>query len=735
MDFSKLNKQQLSAATYSGKHLLVLAGAGTGKTKTIIARVVHLISTGIQPNRIKILSFTKKSAQEIAERIKIETLNIPETKQITGSTFHSWCMELLTRYSKSFGIEEYSCIDEEDRESAIKIAFGSICQKNTITVGNERIKASTISDIYSFSVNTRVNLSTAIKTRIYPMENGHEIDLQVSEIKKQITPIIKAYIDYKRSHRYIDYDDMLMIVASVLKQNKNLRERISSLYDHILIDEMQDTNPLQWMLLESFIDKCHLFCVGDDAQSIYAFRGADFKSIHSFANRVPNSEVYKLEENYRSTQEILDLSNWLLDISPIDYNKHLYANRGKGQKPIMQFVDSSWEEAEFITNDIEKNVRWDGKLFRDHMVLSRSIFALRKIEAACISKNIPYIIFGGTSLMRSAHVRDIVAALRIIANFRDELAWMRYLTLWNGIGEVTATKIIKQMYGYSSLKECIESVRLANLKENTTYKLLQEISTLDQNIDKAIDVIVSSLDVMMSRKYENWDTRKKDFIALKIVAQRAENITAFITEYILDPIAEISNISKEITNKDCVIISTIHSAKGLEAETCYIANVKPGTFPWYKAISEEDIEEERRCLYVALTRAKDRLYIMTSLSSNTAVQNEWNNSQEIVSISDNTVTGTIKETLVQYENEIENTIVVYNINSQPNEQLEMNENEFWMHYKLADNKFDINQAYFFNNIPDNLIETVLIEEPDIQYVQFVEDEDNDYDPFNNFDFS
>ena len=739
MDFSKLNKQQLSAATYNGKHLLVLAGAGTGKTRTIIARVVHLISKGIQPNRIKILSFTKKSAQEIAERIKIEAINIPETKQISGSTFHSWCMELLTRYGKSFGVEEYSCIDEEDRESAIKIAFGSICQNNTITVGNERIKASTISDIYSFSVNTRVNLSTAIKTKIYPMENGHEIDLQVSEIRKQITPIIKAYIDYKRSHRYIDYDDMLMIVASVLKQNKNLREKVSSLYDHILIDEMQDTNPLQWMLLESFIDKCHLFCVGDDAQSIYAFRGADFKSIHSFTNRIPNSEIYKLEENYRSTQEILDLSNWLLDMSPIDYNKHLYANRGKGQKPIMQFVDSSWEEAEFITNDIEKNVRLDGKRFRDHMVLSSSVFALRKIEAACISKNIPYIIFGGTSLMRSAHVRDIVAALRIIANYRDELAWMRYLMLWNGIGEVTATKIIKQMQGYSSLNECIEAVRLANLKESATYKLLQQISTLGQTIDKAIDVVVSTLDVLMTRKYENWDIRKKDFIALKIVAQRAENITAFITEYILDPIAEISNISKEMTDKDCVIISTVHSAKGLEADTCYIANVKPGTFPWYKAISEDDIEEERRCLYVALTRAKDKLYIMTSLSSNTVVKDELNDSQEIVSICDNTITGTIKETLVQYnnENEIENTIILYNINSKPNEQLEMNENEFWKHYKLADNKFDINQAYFFNNIPDNLIETVMMEEFDIQHVQveFIEDGGNDYDPFDNFDFS
>ena len=162
---------------------------------------------------------------------------------------------------------------------------------------------------------------------------------------------------------------------------------------------------------------------------------------------------------------------------------------------------------------------------------------------------------------------------------------------------------------------------------------------------------------------------------------------------------------------------TVHRAKGLEADTCYIANVKPGTFPWYKAISEDDIEEEIRCLYVALTRAKDKLYIMTSLSSNTVVKDELNDSQEIVSICDNTITGTIKETLVQYnnENEIENTIILYNINSQPNEQLEMNENEFWSHYKLADNKFDINQAYFFNNIPDNLIETVMMEEFDIRH--------------------
>ena len=426
MDFDNLNKQQLAAATYNGKHLLVLAGAGTGKTRTIIARALHLISTGVQPTRIKILSFTKKSAQEIANRIKIEGSKMPEAKQVSGSTFHSWCMDLITRYGSAFGLEGYSCIDEEDRESAISIAIGNLYNKKKLEVEEKQIRGSLLSDIYSYAVNTRQNLSTAIKMKLYPMQNGEQIDEKVKKVKELIEPVIRAYIEYKRSRRYIDYDDMLMAVASILKQNTELKAFVSSLYDHILIDEMQDTNPLQWMLLESFMDNCHLFCVGDDAQSIYAFRGADFKSIHSFVNRVPNSDVYKLEENYRSTQEILDLSNWLLDESPLNYNKHLFAHRGSGHKPIMQFVNNDWEEAEFITDNIEKNIL-DGLHYKSHMVLSRTILGTRKVEAACISKKIPCVVYGGTTLLRTRHVRDVISALRIIANFRDELAWVRYL--------------------------------------------------------------------------------------------------------------------------------------------------------------------------------------------------------------------------------------------------------------------------------------------------------------------
>ena len=483
MDFSSLNKQQLAAATYNGKHLLVLAGAGTGKTRTIIARALHLISKGVPPTRIKILSFTKKSAQEIVGRIKIEGTNMPEAKQVSGSTFHSWCMDLITRYGSAFGLEGYSCIDEEDRESAISIAIGNLYNKKKIQVGNAQIKGSHISDIYSYAVNTRKNLSTAIKMKLY-----EQVEENVKKIKELIEPIIRAYIEYKRSRRYIDYDDMLMAVATILKQNLELKTFISSLYDHILIDEMQDTNPLQWMLLESFMDNCHLFCVGDDAQSIYSFRGADFKSIHSFVDRVPDSEVYKLEENYRSTQEILDLSNWLLDESPLNYNKHLFAHRGNGHKPIMQFVDNDWEEAEFITENILSNVA-DGLHYKNHMVLSRTILGTRKVEAACISKKIPFQVFGGTTLLRTKHVRDVLSALRIIANFRDELAWVRYLKLWQGVGDTTASSIIEEMFACSTLSDCIGVVKSMGLKDVTVYKLLEELIPLEHLPAEAISVV------------------------------------------------------------------------------------------------------------------------------------------------------------------------------------------------------------------------------------------------------
>lgn len=700
----KLNKQQLAAATYNGKHLLVLAGAGTGKTRTIIARAIHLISNGVNPNRIKILSFTKKSANEIATRIKIEGDSIPQAKYISGSTFHSWCMELITRFGCEFGLEGYSCIDEDDRESAISIAIGNLCNKKTIKYENLKLDKSVISDIYSYAVNTRQNLSSSIKAKLFQLSTGEDIDTKISNIKEIISPIIENYIKYKHTHKYIDYDDMLMAVAKILKQNDGLRKYISSLYDHILIDEMQDTNPLQWMLIESFMENCHLFCVGDDAQSIYGFRGADFKSIHSFVDRVPNSEVYKLEENYRSTQEILDLSNWLLDESPLKYDKHLFAYRGKGEKPVMQYVNDDWEEAELITDGIIKNVRIGKKKYKDHMVLTRSAYGARLIEAACISKKIPYLVFGGTTLIRSAHIRDVLSALRVLSNFRDELAWMRYLMLWEGVGEVTASAVIHKMLNCSSFTECINVVKLSKLKNKLAHKLLEDISTLQYHPDKAIDIAVDALAEILAHRYDNWGARKNDFSALKAVANQATDISSFITEYILDPIAELSKVLEKNDDNDKVVISTIHSAKGLEAEICYVINVTPGMFPSAKAETDEEIEEERRCLYVAMTRAKNVLHLFCRHKSSSAFRESKDTGRKIKSIKDEKIKGYIcgkKSELDKNDEEI--VYISFKIGDKP--VLKMEETKFWEKFKIdnSDNKDD---AFFFNGLPDSLAEKI-----------------------------
>ena len=674
MDFNTLNKEQLQAATFEGKHLLVLAGAGTGKTRTIIARALYLIKKGINPSRIKILSFTKKSANEIASRIKIEGKNTPETKRISGSTFHSWCMDIITKYGKLFGLEEYSCIDEEDRLSAIKIAYGKVYDKNQQKLNNIIIKPKEILEVYSYSINTQQNLSTSIKVKC--LENTSDTDYltkKTEEIKEIAIPVIKEYIDYKKSRHYIDYDDMLKIVATILKQNEKLRDLISSQYDHILIDEMQDTNPLQWMLIESFIDNCHLFCVGDDAQSIYSFRGADFKSIHSFKNKIPNSVIYKLEENYRSTQGILDLSNWLLRKSKLDYNKQLRSNRGFGEKPFIKLAEDDWDEADFIINDIKNNIH-NGENYRAHMILTRSMYGCRTFEAACISCDIPYILFGGISLMKSAHVRDVFSVLRIVHNHKDELAWMRYLMLWEGIGEATASKLIERTLDCKNLHNCIDVIKQKGFKDSNIYTLLEKVISLNDNVDTIIDLIVSELEIIMQKKYENWDRRKNDFNALKLVAKRSTDIQEFITKYILDPIAELSELETSTLSNDVVTISTIHSAKGLEAKYCYILGVYPGNYPSNRAITDDDIEEERRCLYVALTRAKDKLFLMSRIQSNYGIRKNNANLTE-------------------------------------------------------------NQSYFLNALPENLV--TIIDNLNIDSNHDFNDDDYNIniDPFNDFDFS
>ena len=604
-----LNEYQIKAAEYKGKHLLVLAGAGTGKTKTIIARAEFLLNNGVQPNRIAILSFTRKSAKEIAERLKISVSGSINKNAITGKTFHSWCNEIMHFYPDYFPHHSYTPLDEDDRLSAMALAVG----KNFRDSQNEKVKKDTVVAIYSYAINTLCSLSDAIRHIRYcdsDREDEH-INQFIEKDKALIAPVIKKYIEYKKERRYIDYDDMLSIVADILEKNEVVRNAVTSRYEYVLVDEMQDTNPLQYKLLKAFVDKSHLFCVGDDAQSIYAFRGADFKTIHSFSDIFPDSETCKLLLNYRSTQEILDISNWLLEQSPLRYDKNLIAHRGKGEMPNLIHIEDDWEEADMITDDILKCVSEGGE-YKDTMVLGRSGWSLTKIEGACLRKKIPYIKLGGTSIMQSAHVRDVASAMRIVANNYDEIAWIRFLQLWEGIGEVKASKIIAKIIALDTFDVMLDYLQHSNIKEviEDIPKTLKSVKQFANRPSQAMKVAVDSMQNILEKKYKDeWAYRVTDFEVLEEVAKSTGSITAFIAEYVLDPKAEMTLKWGIKTPDDVVTLSTIHSAKGLEAKIVHVIGLNPYNYPSSRTIKQgkDAIEEERRCLYVALTRAKDKL--------------------------------------------------------------------------------------------------------------------------------
>lgn len=298
---STLNPQQRAAAEYRGRNLLVLAGAGTGKTRTIIARARHLLRRGVNPSRILILSFTRKSAREIVDRLQSALPGRDD--ELKGRTFHSWCMEMIEQNPEVFDFGKYSVIDEDDRLSAFKL----VCGRNFRAANF--IKPEQLADVYSFAVNACCNLSTALQKQLFNGRTDPQTRQAILGKRPVYEQAIKKYLAFKAQHRYLDYDDILAKVAKGLKRNPDAARHLASHYDHILIDEMQDTNPLQYLLLESFWTDCNLFCVGDDAQSIYGFRGADFRSVHHFTDIVPHAEVMRLTLNYRSTQEILDLGN------------------------------------------------------------------------------------------------------------------------------------------------------------------------------------------------------------------------------------------------------------------------------------------------------------------------------------------------------------------------------------------------------------------------------------------
>ncbi|MCH7311449.1 ATP-dependent helicase [Acinetobacter sp. ANC 4805] len=599
----ELNPQQKRAATTTAQNCLVLAGAGCGKTKTIVARAAYLIDQGLPAQQIQILTFTRRAASEIVTRVEQHMGG--QAKGLRASTFHTFCMYLLRRNPRAFGLTQFSIIDRDDQLLMFRLLRGK-------DKGNVLPKAAELCDLYSYARNTKSKLSDALVEQLP----------QAIEYKAHITELMKAYEQRKQERNFLDYDDILAIVAVHLQNSPELVEWVIGFCSALLVDEMQDTNPLQWALLQPLIGKVKLFCVGDDAQSIYGFRGADFENIHHFKERVPDAEVLTLDMNYRSTQGILDLSNWLLEQSQIGYNKHLQAYRGNGLKPQLHILSNEFEEANWIVQDLNRRHR-QGAAWAAHMVLLRSGFSGRYLEGALIAANIPYRFIGGVKLLESAHVKDVLSLLRVSVNPQDDLAWMRFLTLWDGVGDVGASKLAQELIQLPDIDARCQRLERHGKVPQQAILILMQLGVLQQQVEACIGLALDALNEQLQNNYKtkDWTRRVKDFDLVKQLARKHSSLGEFLEEYVLDPIS-VSEIDKT-PDQDLVTLITIHSAKGAEQKVCYVPHVSPTQYPHARAQGDfDDVEEERRVLYVALTRAENEL-ILTKQNLNLWSQDQY----------------------------------------------------------------------------------------------------------------
>jgi DNA helicase-2/ATP-dependent DNA helicase PcrA len=502
----------------------------------------------------------------------------------------------MHKYAHYFPFESKRLIDEDDKLKILRKMRDEKLSSDKFITKDEIPVPSQLSHIVSYISNTQIDLAEYF--------NRYPNDDYVFEYTKEV---LDLYNKNKEEYNLMDFDDILSLTAKTLKENPEFAVKISKVYTHILVDEMQDTSPVQWSILKTLYPASKLFCVGDDAQSIYSFRGADFASIHNFCTKLPNSVVLKLTENYRSNQEILDISNILLDDSPLKYKKHLRAHKGvAGYGPTLQSFNDDQEEASYVCKCIKKELK-AGTNPEEIMVLFRSLYNARELEMTLRREHINYRLIGGLSFMQASHIKDIVGAFEALYVPPYEIGLTRFLCLHPKIGEKTCEKLLAKLPPFTTQEEYLKNLidilpdKLCNLKKFlSTTEYVGDSHTLLTRLFKYFEQ-----EKLLELNYENDAERKKDLDYLLKSAQNTPGVKDFLEGYKLDPNENIDD-----TDEPIITLITVHSAKGTEADVCFIIHLQDGSFPHSRADeNEEQIEEERRILYVAMTRARKRLYL------------------------------------------------------------------------------------------------------------------------------
>lgn len=605
VDFrSDLNDEQFKVVTAPGGPMLVIAGAGSGKTRALTYRLAWLVHQGIDPGRILLATFTNRAAREMLHRV--ELLVEHKMKSLWGGTFHHIANRILRLYGTSLDIApDFSILDREDSRDLI----GSCITDAGIPFKERRFpQKAVLAKISSFVHNTLEPLETILSKR-YPMF--------IQDINA-IQRVLALYAAKKHERQLLDYDDLLSLLLRLLMEYKDIHRILSDQFSYILVDEYQDTNAIQGAIIDLIASKHrNLTVVGDDSQSIYSFRGASFKNIISFKVRYPDAHEYHLEMNYRSTPEILALANASIAMNTKRLPKKLRAIRPQGLKPAVVNCYDHLTQSRFIAEYI-LHLLYEGRNLSSIAILYRSHWHSLEIQLELQRRNIPFQVKGGLRFFEQAHIKDLIGHLRIIHNPRDEIAWLRVLKLLPRIGGVLSRKLWNHIYQEDNpLKAALEpsSVKIFPDRVRPFYldftNLLTELSDLTSPAEMIERIMAFFYEDYLISHYDRSYQRVEDIKGLVNFASQYISLEAFLADLALAADFSGETVITGPDEQEFVILSTIHQAKGLEWPVVFIPWLADGRFPTDLAINtQEDEEEERRVFHVAITRAKDELYLV-----------------------------------------------------------------------------------------------------------------------------
>ena len=597
---NELNDAQYQAATTVEGPLLIIAGAGTGKTRTLVYRVAHLIDIGVDPRSILLLTFTRRAAEEMLRRASL--LIDSRCTEVAGGTFHSFANLVLRQFGRRSGLSpSFTIMDRSDSEDAIQL----LRTEMGLNYKDRRFpRKQTVAEIFSMAVNKQTTVPNLLE-REYP---------HLYDSLDDLLQLYERYVDYKATKSLLDYDDLLTKLKDLLSDQEEVRRRLSQIYQFIMVDEYQDTNALQAQIIR-LLAATHnnVAVVGDDAQSIYSFRGANFRNIMDFPEAFSGTRIIKLEENYRSTQPILNLTNKIIQLAKERYDKRLFTHKQEGETPVLVQAESEQMQSRFVCQKILE-LREEGVPLWDIAVLFRSSFHSFDLELELARHNIPFIKRGGFQFMETTHIKDLLAHLRILANPQDTISWNRILLLLEGVGPQMSQKITGWLLAGS---QPVERLRTFQAKAKIAHELktlaqvLQYASQAERPAEQTQYLMQYYAPILKRSHPDDHPKRLRDLEHFQGITDRYRSLERLLADMALEPPNDsVGGVLAVNPDEGPVILSTIHSAKGLEWHSVFIIWALEGRFPsFYNINTDEELEEERRLLYVAATRAKENLFI------------------------------------------------------------------------------------------------------------------------------